>query len=123
MKLPSYDGVTEGYELKSVLCPTEQWGVWDGILGSSMNPVAGNFAEINVTKKLNLTAQTIKWWNTTTTNYAYLTDADSGFNFRWRRRPRARSWVENNREQMRYAISARFAHGITNFRATIGVNA
>src|SRR3990167_3217307 len=47
-KFPGHDGTTEGVEAKKIVHPTEQWGVWGGILGSDMAPEPGNFAEINV---------------------------------------------------------------------------
>jgi hypothetical protein len=34
MLYPGHDGVTEGYDLKRVLFPVAQWGVWEGILKS-----------------------------------------------------------------------------------------
>ena len=47
MKLPGHDGVTEGYDIKKVVGPTEQWAAWKTILGSEKSPEAGNFAAIN----------------------------------------------------------------------------
>lgn len=121
-KLPGHDGITEGYELKKILCPTEQWAVWDGLLQSDKVPES-NANEINVVKKLGLSVVTLKFWDNTTTNWAALTDADNGPNFRWRRRARNRSWVENSQELMSYAISARWSRGWTETRSIMFVNA
>lgn len=121
-KLPGHDGVTEGYELKKIVCPTEQWAVWDGLLMSDKVPES-NANEINVVKKLGLSVVTLKFWDNTTTNWAGLTDAENGPNFRWRRKARNRSWVENSQELMSYAISARWSRGWTDARALMFVNA
>jgi hypothetical protein len=121
-KLPGHDGVTEGYELRKILAPTEQWAVWDGLLLSDKVPES-NANEINVVKRLNLSVATLKYWDNTTTNWAATTDAENGPNFRWRRRARNRSWVENSQELMSYAISARWSRGWTDARALMFVNA
>ena len=121
-KLPGHDGVTEGYELRKILAPTEQWAVWDGLLMSDKVPES-NANEINVVKRLNLSVVTLKYWDNTTTNWAATTDAENGPNFRWRRKARNRSWVETSQELMSYAISARWSRGWTDARALMFVNA
>jgi hypothetical protein len=121
-KLPGHDGVTEGYEIKKIISPTEQWAVWDGLLMSDKVPES-NANEINVVKRLNLSVVTLKFWDNTTTNWAATTDAENGPNFRWRRKARNRSWVENSQELMSYAISARWSRGWTDARALMFVNA
>ncbi len=123
-KYPGHDGITEGFEPKVVVCPTEQWATWDELLGSKFTPEAGNFSEVNVVNSsLDLKAVPIKYWNNTTTNWAMMTDCDYGINFRWRRKPRSRSWVDNDQELMKYGISARWARGWSDPRCTYGVNA
>ena len=116
MKLPGHDGITEGYDIEKIVHPTEQWGVWEGILGSSLAPEPGNFAEINVVKKLNLKAVPVKYWNNTTTNWGAITDADNGVQAKWRRKPKSNSWVENDNETMKYSVSARWASGWSDAR-------
>lgn len=122
MLYPGHDGVTEGTDLKRVLFPTAQWGVWDGILDSAKVPES-NANEINVVNKLDITPVPIKYWNNSTTNYVYQTDSDDGLNFRWRRKPKSRTWVENSQELMNYSISARWTHGISDARGVLGVEA
>lgn len=123
-RYPGHDGITEGYEPKVVLAPTEQWATWDGLVSSKMDPTAGNFTEINVVNQsLDLRVVTNKYWSNTSTNWAMLTDCEDGLNFRWRRRPRSRTWVDNDQEQMKYSNSARWARGWSDPRATLGVNA
>lgn len=120
-KYPGHDGITEGYEPKAILCPTEQWGAWDGIVGSKMNPDDDNFNEINVVYPLQLKVIPNKFWNNTTTNWAITTDCENGFTFRWRRRPRSNSWVVNDQTVMWYAQTARWSRGISDPRCTLGV--
>jgi hypothetical protein len=123
-KYPGHDGSIEGYEPRKVICPTEQWAVWRGIVGSTHAPEAGEFNEINVVNSdLSLEVVPVKYWTNTTTNWLILTDADNGLNFRYRRHPRSRTWVDNDNEQMKYAISARWARGWSDARAVLGSNA
>lgn len=128
MKMPGHDGITEGYMPKKILCPVDQWAAWRGILGSEFAPEAGNFNEINVANRdLGMSGKDavvrLRHWQNTTTNWAVKTDADDGPNLRWRRRPRSRTWVDNNHETMSYGISARWARGLSNPRSVYGSQA
>lgn len=111
-KYPGHDGITEGYEPKKIVCPTEQWAVWAGILKSTHAPEAGQFNEINVVNsELDLSVVDIPYWDNTTTNWGIITDAPNGLQYRVRRKPRTRSWVDNDQEVMNYAMSARWSRG------------
>jgi hypothetical protein len=123
LKYPGHDGVTEGYNIAKAVFPTEQFAVWEELTKSKMRPEAGNFAAINVVNSYDLDLVPVKYWTNTTTNWILLTDADDGLNFRWRRRPRARSYVENSQEVMVYSNSARWAHGWSDPRCAFGSNA
>ena len=122
-KLPGHDGVTEGYEPMKVHCPTEQWAVWEGLVGSKMAPRDGNFAEINVVNKMGLEVVPNQHWSNTTTNWAFITDCDNGLKWKWRRKPRQRSWVDNDGELEKFSISARWDRGISDKRAVLFSNA
>jgi hypothetical protein len=123
-KYPGLDGTVEGYNLKTVVFPTEQWASWEIILGSEFTPTANNFAEINVVnKKLKLKLVPNKYWANTTSNYLFLTTAEDGPQFRMRRKPKSRTWVENSQEVAAYGISSRWGYGTSNARAVFGVNA
>lgn len=122
-KLPGHDGIVEGYTPIGVTFPTEQWAVWSGLVNSEKAPEAGQFNEINVVNSdLRLKLVENKYWGNTTTNWAMLTDCDNGFKFLYRRRPRSRSWVDNNNEVMLYGISSRWSRGWSDPRCTIGSN-
>jgi hypothetical protein len=122
-KLPGHDGVTEGYETRDVLCPTEQWAVWEGVVKSEKAPEPGQFNEINVARDVIRNVIPIKYWNNTTTNFAITLDCENGLNFRWRRKPRSRSWVDEDNEVMNYGISARWDRRWSDARSIIGSNA
>jgi len=122
-KFPGHDGVVDGVEPKKIVHPTEQWGVWAGIVGSAMAPEPGNFAEINVIKKLGLDPVPVKYWSNTTTNWGIITSSDNGLQAKWRRKPKSNSWVENDNETMKYSISARWAGGWSDARGFFGSNA
>lgn len=122
-KLPGHDGVTQGYELEKVVCPTEQWAVWAGITQSEKAPEPGQFNEINVAKDIIKGVVAIPYWSNTTTNFFVTTDCDNGLNFRWKRRPRTRSWMDEDNEVMNYGISARWDRGWSDARGAIGSNA
>jgi hypothetical protein len=116
MKLPGHDGITEGYDIKKVVFPTEQWAVWKTILGSEKSPEAGNYAAINSVYDLDVKPVPVKYWNNTTTNWAVITDVDNGVQSKWRRKPKSNSWVENDNETMKYSVSARWATGWSDAR-------
>lgn len=122
-KIPGHDGIVDGVEARKVVYPTEQWGVWGGILGSKMAPEPGNFAEINVLKELDIDQVAVKYWSNTTTNWGIITNADNGIQAKWRRKPRSKSWVENDNETMKYSISARWARGWSDARGFFFSNA
>lgn len=109
--LPGHNGIRRGYAPKAIVCPVEQWATWKAIIGSAKAPEAGEFNQINVVNEMGLELYPLPKWSNTTTNWGVLTDADKGFNFRWKRRPRAKTWVENSEEVMLHAVSARWARG------------
>lgn len=124
-KYVGHDGVIEGFEPEKILCPTEQWGTWAGIVGSTHAPEAGSFNEINVVNEVHDRTDVIpiKYWTNTTTNWAIKTSAEGGPNFRVRRQPRGRSWNNNDQEIIIYGISARWARGWSDPRSILGSNA
>lgn len=124
-KFPGHDGITEGYEPKCILCPTEQWAVWSGIVNSTKAPEAGQFNEINVVNRdLNIEDVVANpYWSNTTTNWALTTDCDNGLNFIWRRKMSSNDWIENDQQTYKFAISARWTRGWSDPRAFYGVNA
>lgn len=120
LKLPGHDGLIEGYDLKKVVFPQEQWGIWAQILGSSMEPVLTNFAAISAVKGLGIEPVAVRFWTNTTTNYFYITDAPDGMKWKWRRRPKSKTWVDNDQEVEKYGISARWANGCSDARGVYG---
>ena len=111
MRLPDHDGVTEGYDLEKVVCPYDQWAVWQGLVMSEKAPEPGNFSEINVVKDLGLKVVPVKYWNNTTVDYVFITEAEGGLQFRWRKRPKAQTWQDNDPLLTNHSIHSRWARG------------
>lgn len=122
MQMVGHDGVREGYELTSILCPSDQWATWEGIVGSEKVPES-NFNEINVVRKMSLKVYPLIHWSSSTTNWAVQTDAPDGLKWFWRRRPRAKTWVDNDQGLMKYSIDARWSRLWSDPRGAIGNNA
>jgi hypothetical protein len=122
-KFPGHDGIIEGVEPVANVCPQEQWYIWDGLNMSEKDPTPGAFNEINVVKKMNLETIPIKYWTSSTTNWALLSDCDNGFKWKWRKKPNTRSWVDNDQLLLKYGIYARWARGWTDARCCLFVNA
>lgn len=120
MQQVGHDGLIDGVEPKKALFPVQQWGVWREVLGSSYDPTPGAYNAINVINRdLNITPVPIKYWNTTSTQWALLTDADQGLMWFWRRKPKSNTWVTEDKTMMNYAISARWSRGWVNPRAIL----
>ena len=126
-KLPGPDGLIQGFTIKKVVFPTEQWAVWGAILKSEFTPTAGNFSEVNVVNSksgfMNVEPVEVKWWTNTTTNWGALTDAPNGLKWKWRERPDSNTWVENSNLVMWYGQWARWSRGCSNPRGFYGSQA
>lgn len=122
-KFPSQDGTIEGKELEKIVCPLEQQSEWEMLTMSPKAPEAGEFNAINVLARAKLTVVPVKYWNTTTTQWAFLTDCEYGIRFLNRRNIRATSWVENSRTVMQHQVDARWATGWSDPRITLGSQA
>lgn len=123
-KYPGHNGLVQyGYMPERVVCPTEQWAMWDGLIKSEFAPEAGQFNEINVVNRLKL-KETVatQFWANTTTNWAMTTDADDGLKFMWRERPNSNTWVGNDNRVMNYSIHARWTRGHSNPRGILFSN-
>lgn len=123
-KMPGHDGIREGYEPRKAVFPVDQWGDWSVILKSTFAPEQNEFNAINVVnRELDITPVPNKYWSNTTTNWCLLTDCDYPLNFRWRRKPRSRTWIDNDQELMKHGISARWSRGWSDPRCFFGVDA
>jgi hypothetical protein len=121
--IPGHNGMRVQRMATHVLCPVEQESTWEELLFSDKAPDPGNFAAINVVKRMNLELVPVLQWTNTTTNWALKTDADNGLNVRMRRKPRSRTWTENDYEVMKHSISARWARGWSDPRGIYFVGA
>lgn len=118
-----HDGLIDGYEMKKVVFPVQQEGVWDEVLDSAKDPTPGAFNAVNSIYKEKVEKVPVKYWNNTTTNWLLLTDAENGLTWFWRRKPRSSTWVTEDKTMMNYGITARWTRGWTNPRAVLFSNA
>jgi len=123
-QLVDHDGIIEGYKAVAVIHPVQQRGIWTELLGSKMDPRSGNFAAINVIKEYdnNIKRIQLKYWTNTTTNWALITDADNGFQMRWRKKFESKSWIDHNAELMNYSLSGRWDNGTSEPRCVLFSN-
>lgn len=122
MLIPGHDGITEGYTVEKVVHPVAQWGAWKSILGSDKAPGTAN-NDMNVVGDMGIKQVPVPFWSSSTTNWGVITDAPHGLKFLWRRKPRSRTWIDENTEVIKHGISARWATGWTDARGFYGSNA
>lgn len=124
---PGHDGVTgDDYQIRGVVFPHGQLGQWEVLLGSEKDPEMGNFTAINVAQRAGLEKYSLVHWTASDTNYAYLVElpnSDQGIKWFWRRKPRSRSYVDNDQEIMKYSISSRWTRGWIDPRCVLAVQA
>lgn len=120
-QMVGHDGIREGYEDECVLCPSDQWAIWAGIFGSQKVPESNN-NEINVLHSDAPDVYALVHWSNTTTNWAVKSNAMDGFKWYWRKRPRSKTWVDNDQGLMKYSIDARWSRGWSNPRCAVGNN-
>lgn len=120
-KLPGHDGITEGYDIKGLVFPPDQWGAWMGILDSDKVPESNN-NEKNVVPGMKIKPIECKYL-TSVSNWSVTTDAPDGLKLLWRRKPKARTWYDEPSEIINYGISARWARGWTDPRGFYFSNA
>lgn len=124
MGYPGEDGYLSPVMPKTVVHPKEQWATWKGILGSTLDPVDGNFARINAVKaEYDIKPVCVPYWSNTTTNWYIGTNAKRGLRFLWRKKPSKRTWVDNDHMVMKHARTMRYALGWTNARCMLFSNA
>lgn len=123
---PGHDGLIEGESIRAAVFPVAQWGVWEELLGSTLTPRDGNFAEINVVNSSDkLRPDLIEWkyWQNTTTNWALLTDVEDGLRWLWRRKVKSKSYVDEDNEVVKFKVTGRWARKWSDPRGAYGVNA
>lgn len=124
-QLVDHDGIIQGYKAVAVLHPVQQRGIWTVLLGSKMDPEAGNFTAINTIKEYdnNIKRVQLKYWTNSTTNWGIKTDADNGFQMRWKKKFQSKTWIDNNAELMNYSLSGRWDNGTSEPRCLLFSNA
>lgn len=123
-QMVDHDGIIQGYKAVKVLHPVQQRGVWTVLLGSKMDPEAGNFSAINVIKEYENTIKRVplRYWTNTTTNWCIITDCDNGFKQRWRKKLQSKSWIDYNQELINYSLTGRYDNGTSDPRSMLFSN-
>jgi hypothetical protein len=123
-QMVDHDGIIQGYKAVAVLHPVQQRGIWTVLLGSKMDPILNNFAAINIIKEYdnNIKRVQLKYWTNTTTNWALQTDAENGFQMRWRKKFSSKTWIDHNAELMNYSLSGRWDNGTSEPRCVLFSN-
>lgn len=114
-KMIGPSGLIEGYMATGVICPVDQESDWEIILGSPNVPESANNG-INPVKGMKLDLIPVPYWTSTTTAWGLKTDAPSGGKWKWRRKMRQKSYVDEDAEVLKYKVSYRAARGWTNPR-------
>lgn len=124
-KMPGYHGIAVGYGLKGIHCPIEQESEWERVLNSKLDTDdANNFSRLNVASRMKGMKVVInKYWDDTTTRYAFMTEAEHGPQIRFKVDPQSRSHDGKDQHTVVFQARARWATGTSNPRAVIGVNA
>jgi hypothetical protein len=118
--LVGHDGLIEGYQIKKVLHPSEQYVVWQGICKSEYAPDPGIFNEINVVQRDGLEPVEVKYWTSTTTNSIFVTDCEGGLTWKWRKRPFQKTWMDNDQGVEKFGFYARWVRLWSDARCVIG---
>jgi hypothetical protein len=122
-KMPGRDGLVGNHSLTSIVFPVDQLESWEVATMSKKKPGAGEFNAINVVADMKLELVPNRFWQGTTTDYCFNTDADGGWAYREREKLYSFDWLENGSMTLCYAVYMCFAAGIpNNARSTIGVN-
>ncbi len=123
-QMVDHDGIIQGYKAVAVVHPVQQRGVWTVLLGSQMDPELGNFSAINVIKKYdnNIKRIPLRYWTNTTTNWGIQTNAENGFQMRWRKKFASKTWIDHNAELMNYSLSGRWDNGTSEPRCVLFSN-
>ena len=122
MKYPGHNGVVSGETAKCIVAPTEQWGVWEKLMGSMYDPTDANNS-LNVVHKHSVPVKTLKHWSSSTTEWALLTNAKQGLRFLWRKKPKGWTAMDHNSGTMTFGAKARWGRGHTNARCGLFVQA
>lgn len=113
------NGLPGAVTMEAIVCPELQRNLWKVILGSTNLP-GTNHNDLNVVKDMGLNLLPIKWLDASSTNqWGIKTDAENGFRFLMRAKPKSKTWVDPDGEVAHHGVSYRFDVGWSNWRAWI----
>lgn len=111
--MPGRDGYIRPIRPKGVVHPSSQWASWVNILQAEKNPAPGNFHAVNTLRSQSWRLEPIEvpYWQGADNDWGVTTDVKGGLTWRWRRKPRSRSWVDNDTTTVHSAMTMRLAFG------------
>jgi len=101
------DGIAEGKEITKVCFPINQRGAWEILSFSSKSPEAGEFNAVNLINRDKIKLCPIRHWTASDVDYSWVTDADEGLLWYWRKKLSSRTWVTEAQDIMNYSTTYR----------------
>ena len=121
-KYPDPNGLMEGVDMDTLVCPLAQEAAWQTVLETE-KVAGGANNDLNVTKRYGLKLVSWKWLDlASVTQWGIVTDAENGLMWKTKRAIRSRTWVDNQAEAMWYSVSYRADWGWSNSRCWLQGN-
>lgn len=111
--MPGRDGYIRGIQPRGLIHPASQWASWANVLKAEKNPAPGSFHAINTlrSQQWNIEPIMVPYWQGADNDWAVRTSVKGGLTWRWRRKPRSRTWVDNDTTTVHSAMTMRLAFG------------
>jgi len=116
------DGYAVGQRITKVCFPINQRSAWEVLSFSEKSPVANQFNAVNLINREKLQLCPVRQWTASDVDYAFITDAENGLTWYWRKKPNSRTWVTEGQEIMNYSGTARWGRTCFDPRAVIFVD-
>ena len=113
------DGYATGVEITKVCFPINQRGAWETLSFSEKSPAAGEFNAVNLFNRDKVKLCPVRQWTGSDVDYAWVTNAENGLVWYWRKRANSRTWVSESQEVMNYSGTARWGRTCFDPRAII----
>jgi hypothetical protein len=113
------DGAPEGKEIMKVCFPINQRGAWEILSFSEKSPAAGEFNAVNLINRDKVKLCPIRHWTASDVDYAFMTNAEDGLFWYWRKKMSSRTWVTEAQDIMNYTGTFRAGRGWGDPRCTI----
>ena len=110
------NGLPQGQEMETIVCPEIQYDLWRVLTGSEKSP-GSNFNDLNIAKGYGLKILPIKWLDSvSTTQWGVKTDADNGFRCLEKKKITSTTWTDNACLVLHHGVYYRMSIGWSNWR-------